>query len=94
VSVNIVRHVIVRGEVQGVGYRAFVEQEARHRGLRGWVRNRRDGTVEIMAIGTPDAIDQLIEACNSGPPLARVKQISLRGAEDDHSQGFVERETE
>jgi acylphosphatase len=85
--------ITVVGAVQGVGFRAFVRRKARDIGLEGWVRNRRDNSVEILAIGATDAIDRLIEACNEGPPLAKVQQVSLRGAEDDGSQGFTERET-
>lgn len=75
---RIIRHVIVRGRVQGVGYRAFVEHEAHRRGLRGWVRNRRDGTVEAAFAGPHDAVVAMIEACRRGPYAARVDVLDDR----------------
>ena len=70
-----IRHVVARGRVQGVGYRAFVEEEALRRGLEGWVRNRRDGTVEAVLSGADDVIAAMIDACRRGPPAARVEAV-------------------
>jgi acylphosphatase len=75
---RIVRHVIVRGRVQGVGFRAFVEHHARQRNLEGWVRNRRDGTVEAVFAGPVHAVDGMIGACKAGPPGARVDALDQR----------------
>jgi acylphosphatase len=69
---SVVRHVIVHGRVQGVGFRAFVEVEALRRGIEGWVRNRRDGSVEAVFAGEADAVAGMIEACRRGPLGARV----------------------
>lgn len=81
---KIIRHVVVRGLVQGVGYRAFVEHEAHRRGLHGWVRNRRDGSVEAVFIGPREAVEAMIEACRRGPYAARVEAIDHRdGSEAD-----------
>ncbi len=74
------RHMILRGRVQGVGYRAWVEYAALERGLEGYVRNRRDGTVEAVLVGAPDSVDDMIEACRRGPPGARVTGIEQRDA--------------
>jgi acylphosphatase len=71
----VVRHVMVRGRVQGVGYRAFVDHEARARGLEGWVRNRRDGSVEAVFAATEDVVAAMIAACRRGPSLARVDAV-------------------
>ncbi|HUG63018.1 MAG TPA: acylphosphatase [Methylomirabilota bacterium] len=68
-------HVIVRGRVQGVGYRAWIYAEARRRGLRGFVRNRRDGWVEALFAGDEAAVADMIEACRIGPRLAAVEDI-------------------
>ena len=68
----IIRHVIVHGRVQGVGFRAFVEQEALTHGIEGWVRNRRDGSVEALFVGDPEAVAEMIAACGEGPLGARV----------------------
>ena len=81
-----IRHVIVRGHVQGVGYRAFVEVEAQDRRLDGWVRNRRDGSVEAVIAGPSDVVESMIEACRRGPFAARVIAIDQReGAAEDLS---------
>jgi acylphosphatase len=71
-------HVIVRGHVQGVGYRAFVEHEALKLDLEGWVRNRRDGSVEAVFAGEREKVDALIEACRRGPLGARVDALDQR----------------
>ncbi len=63
---NVIRHVVIRGRVQGVGYRAFVEDEAVRRDLEGWVRNRRDGTVEAVFSGPGEAVMAILEACRRG----------------------------
>jgi acylphosphatase len=75
---NLIRHIIVRGRVQGVGYRAFVEHEALRRGVEGWVRNRRDGSVEAVFSGARDKVDAVVEACRRGPYSARVEQVDQR----------------
>ncbi|MCX5515264.1 acylphosphatase [Kaistia algarum] len=68
-------HVRVTGAVQGVGYRAFVEREAVGRGLSGWVRNRRDGSVEAVLSGDAEAVEAVLAAFLSGPRLARVAKV-------------------
>ena len=85
---NITIHVVARGRVQGVGYRAFVEDEARQRRLRGWVRNRRDGSVEAVFSGPRDDVEAMIDACRRGPFSARVSALDQReGTEADLSEG-------
>ena len=69
------RHLIVRGRVQGVGYRAWAEREALRRGLQGFVRNLRDGGVEMLVCGPAPAVAAMIEACREGPPVATVWDI-------------------
>jgi acylphosphatase len=73
---DVIRHVVVRGRVQGVGYRAFVEDEALRRELEGWVRNRRDGTVEAVFSGAEDVVTAIIAACRRGPPAAWVEAVA------------------
>jgi acylphosphatase len=73
-----IRHVVARGRVQGVGYRAFVAEEALRRGLEGWVRNRRDGTVEAVFSGADETIAAIIEACRRGPPAALVEAVDAQ----------------
>ena len=79
---NLIR-TYVRGRVQGVGYRAFVADEAARRGLSGWVRNRRDGTVEAVLGGPAGAVEAMIEACRKGPWGARVDAIDRRDGTAD-----------
>ncbi len=67
--------VIISGRVQAVWYRGWTVDEATVRGLDGWVRNRRDGTVEAVFQGAPVAVEAMIEACRQGPPAARVTSI-------------------
>jgi acylphosphatase len=74
------RHVMIRGRVQGVGYRVWTEVTALERGLQGWVRNRRDGSVEALFSGTEHAVAAMIEACRQGPPGARIDSIDQREA--------------
>jgi acylphosphatase len=68
-------HVIVEGRVQGVGYRAFVEREAKARGLRGWVRNRSDGSVEAVFAGEEEEVQSMIVACHRGPRMSVVRAV-------------------
>jgi len=70
-----IRQVTMRGRVQGVGYRYWVEQQARARGLEGWVRNRRDGRVEALFVGPPDVVSGMIALCRRGPAAARVNAV-------------------
>jgi acylphosphatase len=69
---------IVRGHVQGVGFRWFVERSALRLGLTGWVRNREDRTVEVVAEGPPEVLDRLAAALQEGPPGARVEHVGQR----------------
>jgi acylphosphatase len=65
----------VAGRVQGVGFRFHTEREARRQGITGWVRNRADGTVELVAEGPRDALERLLAWCRQGPPQARVARV-------------------
>ena len=69
-------HAVVHGRVQGVGFRASVLSRARSLGLRGWVRNRYDGTVETVAVGEQAVLDQFLRYLHEGPPAARVEYVN------------------
>ena len=84
----------ITGRVQGVGYRVWATRSAATLGLRGWVRNRSDGIVEVLATGAPDAVAALVEACRQGPLGARVTAVTVADAEDDGSPGFAALPTE
>jgi acylphosphatase len=81
---------IVTGRVQGVGYRWWTVGQARRFGLRGWVRNRRDGSVEILAIGEPGALDRLVTVCAQGPDGAHPDRVARETATADASTGFAQ----
>ena len=78
---NVSTHIRVHGRVQGVGYRAFVERAALKVGIAGWVRNRRDGSVEAVFSGAPEAVAAAIDACRRGPSGARVEALDQREGE-------------
>ena len=78
-----IRHATIRGRVQGVGYRAWVEHQAIVRGLEGWVRNRRDGSVEAVFAGPEDTVSQMIAACRRGPSASRVDAVQDEAGNPD-----------
>ena len=78
------RHVLIHGRVQGVGYRAWTEDTARELGLQGWVRNHRNGAVEAVFAGSGEEVAKMIEACRQGPYGAHVTGIDQRpGTSED-----------
>jgi acylphosphatase len=80
---NTIRHVVIRGRVQGVGYRAWVEHQALVRQLEGWVRNRRDGGVEAVFAGPEPVVSDMIAACRRGPTTARVDAVQEEAGSHD-----------
>lgn len=67
----------ISGRVQGVWYRGWTEETARGLGLSGWVRNRRDGDVEAIFSGPPEAVADMLDRCAEGPPAARVTAVTV-----------------
>jgi acylphosphatase len=84
----------ITGSVQGVGYRLWATRTAASLGLRGWVRNRRDGSVEALVIGARGAVAAMVEASRKGPAGAHVSEVTVTPDEDDGSFGFVARPTQ
>jgi acylphosphatase len=84
---------VIEGRVQGVGYRWWARSHARMLRLRGWVRNRRDGSVELLAIGPVDLVEQFVAACRQGPAAAQVKSVARLDVEAPDVVGFEERPT-
>jgi acylphosphatase len=78
----------IEGRVQGVGFRAFVEREARRLKLAGWVRNRRDGAVEASFRGPAGVVDMMVESCKTGPKGASVARVSVREDDEPPPDGF------
>ena len=88
-----IRRIRVTGRVQGVWYRGWTVDSARALGLSGWVRNRRDGSVEILAEGVATALDALVAQCRHGPPSARVDRVTVEEADESVPAGFEARPT-
>jgi len=86
--------VVIEGRVQGVWFRGWAVREATRRGLKGWVRNRRDGAVEILLAGEAAQVDDMVKACGKGPPSARVVNVALHPADDPGPGGFRQAPTE
>ncbi|GAA0577632.1 acylphosphatase [Craurococcus roseus] len=82
------RHLRIEGRVHGVGYRDWLVQEASRLGLYGWVRNRRDGSVEAVVAGDAAAVQELLTLCRRGPASARVDRITESFAEAPAEPGF------
>jgi acylphosphatase len=80
--------VIVHGDVQGVFFRDTVSRAANERGVAGWVRNNRDGTVEAVFEGAEDAVDALVELSREGPRDARVGEVDVSTEESEGLKGF------
>jgi acylphosphatase len=87
--------VTISGRVQGVGYRDWAMTTGRRLGLTGWVRNRRDGTVEALLVGEDNAVGAMIDACRHGPAMASVDSIDVEPLDlDILPEGFAIRPTE
>jgi acylphosphatase len=76
--------VVITGRVQGVGYRAWVEYQAVASGLEGWVRNRRDGSVEAVFAGNAKVVAEMVALCRHGPPSARVTAVTNESGDEAH----------
>ncbi|XP_052176815.1 uncharacterized protein LOC127791085 [Diospyros lotus] len=85
--------VVVKGTVQGVFYRDWTVENAKELGLQGWVRNRRDGSVEALFYGTDDKVHEMRRRCWRGPPAARVTNVEVYPCSDDPGTGFVRKPT-
>jgi acylphosphatase len=92
-SASITRRLTVRGLVQGVGYRNYIEYKAGELGVSGWVRNRRDGTVEAVVQGAPAAVESIIECAQRGPRAARVTAVEVSEADGCYT-AFAVKSTE
>jgi acylphosphatase len=80
--------------VQGVGYRLWATRTAANLRLRGWVRNRRDGSVEALVTGRPENVAAMVDAAHKGPPGARVAEVTATPEDEDGSVGFTALPTE
>lgn len=71
-------HAIVYGRVQGVGFRYFIQRNATKLGLKGWVRNNEDGSVETLALGDEEKIAQMLKLLHEGPPMAHITEVKYK----------------
>ena len=83
----------ISGRVQGVGYRLWCAEEARVRHLSGWVRNRRDGTVEAALGGDADLVDIMLDRIRQGPPGSRVENVTVESCKETLPARFEVRDT-
>jgi acylphosphatase len=89
----IAKSLVLVGKVQGVGFRDWMAVRARRTGLAGWVRNRRDGSLEALIAGDAPAVEELLRACRRGPPGADVITITEDFADPPTEPGFYKRPT-
>jgi acylphosphatase len=87
------KRVRVFGRVQGVWFRGWTVDEARSLGLDGWVRNRMDGSVEMLLAGPDEAVGRMIERAHNGPSAARVERVDVAEDEEQPPAGFAQRPT-
>jgi acylphosphatase len=87
------RRLRIYGRVQGVFYRGWSVATARALGLRGWVRNRRDGSVELLVQGEAEQVEAMIAHCRTGPPAARVERVEVAEGDEEAPATFEERPT-
>ncbi len=80
---TVTRHLAISGRVQGVGFRFYMERKARELGLSGWVRNRRDGSVESVVQGSAQAVETMIAWARQGPPSAVVAEVKISEGEGE-----------
>lgn len=92
-GVPVTRRLRVHGRVQGVWFRGWATQEARRLGLDGWVRNRSDGTVELVIAGNEEIVRRMVERCRQGPPAARVERVEIEETDEATPAGFEQRPT-
>jgi acylphosphatase len=86
-------HLTIRGRVQGVGFRYYLQREARRNAVAGWVRNRRDGSVEAVLHGEGDAVQKVVEWARRGPPSASVTAVEIDEEAPGHYETFETRTT-
>lgn len=84
-------HAIVHGDVQGVGFRYFVQRRADDMGLAGWVRNRPDGSVEVLVEGNRAALARMLELLGRGPGMANVDRVDVEWEKETGLKGFAVR---
>lgn len=89
-----IKRILVSGRVQAVGFRDWIVRTARTENITGWVRNRSDGSIEMVASGDEDAVQRFADACREGPERARVDHVEVLPADNEKpGKGFTKRFT-
>jgi acylphosphatase len=89
----IARRIHVKGQVQGVWFRAWAVEQANELGLDGWVRNRQDGSVELVAAGPAVKVEEMIARCHRGSPASRVERVIVQETPGIVAAGFTQKPT-
>lgn len=84
----VTQKILIHGRVQGVGFRAWIQDQAERLELSGWVRNRKDGTVEAEFHGPLEVVKRMIEECHQGPQAAQVERVEPESVEGNPARGF------
>jgi acylphosphatase len=92
-TMAVVQRVFVTGKVQNTGFRDWAVRRAQEFGVTGWVRNLKDGRIEMLIAGEDDAVTAMTEACRQGPPLARVDHLEANADSERVPKGFTKRFT-
>ncbi len=78
------KHIIIKGKVQGVGFRYWLYKAAKQRNIDGWVKNKISGEVEAVLIGNDTEINNLLKLCEKGPPLSKVKKVIAQDYREEY----------
>ena len=78
------KHIIIKGKVQGVGYRYWLYKTATQRNIEGWVKNKISGEVEALLVGNESDVNKLIKLCKKGPAMAKVTNVSATNYEKEY----------
>lgn len=89
----VTKRIVIEGKVQGVGFRWWITEWANARDLEGWVRNRREGTLEALFHGPEESVNHMVEACQHGPQAARIRKVRQYDDEPPEDPGFIQRPT-
>ncbi|KAE9586155.1 hypothetical protein Lal_00010047 [Lupinus albus] len=86
--------IVIKGKVQGVWFRDWTVDTAKQLGLNGWVRNRKDGSVEALFSGNPNVVDEMEQRCRRGPRYAVVSGVEVFPSDEEPGTGFEHKSTE
>ncbi len=85
---KIAKHILIKGRVQGVGFRYFTKKNAANKGIKGWVRNLRDGRVEAVVQGNKEDVEQILSIISTGPLHSKVTNMEIEELDVEDFEGF------